>query len=147
MDQTNIHILHYLQENCRSTMKEIGENVGLTSPAVSERIRKLEEDGAILGYHAHINPLSLGNNISAFVEVDVPARHYDRFLTFCNQAEAVIEHHHIIGPYNSMLRVAVHDSEQLESFLSQIKSYGNSQTQIILSTYFTHGSIDETNNF
>lgn len=141
MDQTDLKILHYLQKNSRSTMKEIGENVGLTSPAVSERIRKLEDDGAILGYHAHINPLRLGNNISAFVEVDVAPKHYDRFLVFCHKTEAIIEHHHIIGPYNSMLRVAVHDSQQLEDFLSQLKSYGNSQTQIILSTYFTNGAL------
>ena len=141
MDGTDIKILYNLEKNSRSTMKEIGEDVGLTSPAVSERIRKLEEEGAILGYHATINPLSLGNNISAFVEVDVPPKQYDRFLNFCEKTQAVIEHHHVIGPYNSMLRVSVHDSQQLETFLSKIKSYGNSQTQIILSTYFTHGSL------
>ena len=81
MDHTDKKILQLLQENSRSTMKEIGEHVGLTPPAVSERIRKLEEEGAILGYHAHINPLSLGNNINAFVEVDVPPRNCNIFLS------------------------------------------------------------------
>lgn len=141
MDHTDKEILQLLQENSRSTMKEIGEHVGLTPPAVSERIRKLEEEGAILGYHAHINPLSLGNNINAFVEVDVPPRNYERFLEFCENDVAILEHHHIIGPFNSMLKVAVHDSSQLEMLLSKIKTYGSSQTQIILSTYFSHGSI------
>ncbi|MEG1361843.1 MAG: Lrp/AsnC family transcriptional regulator [Lachnospiraceae bacterium] len=141
MDTTDLKILNILQDNARTTLKEIGFQVGLTSPAVSERIHHLEEEGTILGYSAKINTLHLGQNVSAFVEVDVPPRQYDKFLQFCLDHSGIVEHHHIIGPYNSMLKISVHDSVELERLLYQIKTYGNSQTAVILSTYFTRKDI------
>ncbi|QAT43971.1 Lrp/AsnC family transcriptional regulator [Aminipila luticellarii] len=141
MDNTDINIINILQKNGRSTIKEIGEKVGLTSPAVSERIRRLEGAGIITGYAAELDLSKMGKGISAYVHVDVYPKKYDLFCQFCEETDAIIEHHHIIGVHNSLLRVAVENSEQLESLLGHIKDYGISQTSVLLKSYFKHKNI------
>lgn len=138
MDNTDIKIINILQDNCKTTNKEIGQQVGLTPPAVAERIRRLEDQDVIKGYHAHINDLALGNHVSAFVTVNVEPQHYTAFCQFCEDSTSITEHHHIIGVYNSLLRVAVSDTHQLELLLEKLKKYGVSQTSTLLSTFFTH---------
>lgn len=141
MDNTDLNIINILQKNGRSTIKEIGEKVGLTSPAVTERIRRLEGAEIITGYAAEIDMAKLGKSISAYVNVDVYPKKYDLFCKFCEETDAIIEHHHIIGVHNSLLRVAVENSEQLEVLLGRIKDYGISQTSVLLKSYFKRRDI------
>ncbi len=141
MDNTDINIINILQKNGRSTIKEIGEKVGLTSPAVTERIRRLEGAEVITGYAAQIDMSKLGKAISAYVNVDVYPKKYELFCKFCEETEAIIEHHHIIGVHNSLLRVAVENSDQLEVLLGHIKDYGISQTSVLLKSYFKRREI------
>ena len=84
MDKTDIKILNLLQHNSRSTLKEIASQVNMTSPAISERIRRMEDSGVIEGYHADINPIKLGKTITAFVSVDVNPKLRDGFVEFCS---------------------------------------------------------------
>ncbi|HKM28045.1 MAG TPA: Lrp/AsnC family transcriptional regulator [Anaerovoracaceae bacterium] len=137
MDNTDIKILNCLQENGRATIKEIGAEVNLTSPAVTERIRRMEDNGVIEGYRVQINYMKLGKTIQAFVEVDVEPKKYDAFRKFCEESPAVKSHFHIIGPYNAMLHVVVADSDELASLLAKIQFYGVSQTSVILNTLFS----------
>lgn len=141
MDNTDFNIINILQKNGRSTIKEIGEKVGLTSPAVTERIRRLEGAGVITGYAAELDLSKMGKGISAYVNVDVYPKKYDLFCKFCEETDAIIEHHHIIGVHNSLLRVSVENSSQLESLLGRIKDYGISQTSVLLKSYFKHKDI------
>ncbi len=137
MDQTDIRIVNLLQKNCKITIKEIGSQVGLTSPAVTERIRRLEERGIIEGYHARIDHGAIGNHRSAFMTLEGEPVRDASFCRFCEEHPAITEHHHIIGVYNSLLRVVVPDTDALENLLRSIKKYGNSQTSTLLSTYFS----------
>lgn len=136
LDQTDIQIINALQENGRATIKDIGQKVGLTSPAVRERMDRMEEEGVIEGYTVSINYSKLGRCMSAFVFVDVEPEKYDSFCRFCEQEDVIVQHYHIIGIHNSMLKAAVQDSEELEALLCKIKKYGTSQTDVLLSTYF-----------
>ncbi len=136
MDKTDIKILNILQENSRATLKEIGAKVNLTSPAVAERIRRMEEDDTIKGYHIDVNLQKLGKTITAFVAVDVNPKVRDGFLEFCENNKLIKEHYHILGPYNAMLKVATKDSEELTSLLSNIQVFGVSQTSVILDAMF-----------
>lgn len=138
MDNTDLNIINILQKNGRSTIKEIGKKVGLTSPAVTERLRRLESEEVIQGYTTDINLVKLGKDISAYVHVDVYPKKYELFCEFCEETDSIIEHHHIIGIHNSLLRVSVENSDQLENLLSQIKDYGISQTSVLLKSYFKH---------
>ncbi|MHC1723495.1 MAG: Lrp/AsnC family transcriptional regulator [Aminipila sp.] len=136
MDNTDLNIINILQKNGRSTIKEIGEKVGLTSPAVTERIRRLEGAEIITGYSAEVDRSKLGKAISAYINVDVYPKKYELFCKFCEETDEIIEHHHIIGVHNSLLRVTVENSNQLEVLLSHIKDYGISQTSVLLKSYF-----------
>jgi len=136
MDATDIKILNYLQRDGRASIKEISASVNLSSPAVTERVKRLEEDGVIDGYHADINFLKMGKTIQAFVSVDVDPKKYDTFCKFAEEDPRIQSHYHIIGPYNAMLHVACSDSDDLSELLSLIQFYGMSQTSVILNTPF-----------
>lgn len=145
MDQTDLKIINIIQKNCKTTIKEIGQQVGLTAPAVTERIHRMEDQGIITGYRAIINDIPLGKHISAFVTLNVEPQNYSSFCRFCEETPDIVEHHHIIGVYNSLLRVAVSDTQQLELLLEKLRKYGISQTSTLLSTYFTHKDFKQQN--
>ena len=80
MDITDYKIIEILQEEGRISMKDLGKIVGLTSPAVSERVKRLEEAGVIEGYKAIVNPNALGRAIKAFVHISLPSNKYNEFI-------------------------------------------------------------------
>lgn len=136
MDATDIKIINYLAEHGRATIKEIGQNVSLSSPAVTERIKRLEEQDVIKGYHAEVNYARLGKSMQAMVSVDVDLKKYDKFCEFCRGKESILSLVHIIGPYNALLMVAVADADELSRLLAQINIFGVSQTSVILNKVF-----------
>ena len=141
MDNTDKDILRILQSNSRSTLKDIGNQVNLTSPAVMDRIRKMESSNVIDGYFTKINSNSLGMTMEAFISVDVSQKKYDVFCKFCKDSKNIISHHHIIGPYNAMLQVIVKDSNELSLLLNSLNYFGATQTSVILNTHFTNSII------
>lgn len=136
MDNTDIKIINILQENCKTSTREIGQIVGLTAPAVAERINRLRDAGVIEGFHARINDALLGNHISAFMLINVPPKEYPAFCKYCEENPAIVEHHHIVGLNNVLLKVRVSDSQKLEELLRQIRKYGLSNTSVLLNSYF-----------
>lgn len=136
MDNTDIKIINILQENCKTSTREIGQMVGLTAPAVAERINRLKDTGVIEGFHAQINETLLGNHIGAYMLINVPPKEYTPFCKFCEENPSVVEHHHIVGLNNVLLRVRVGDAQELEVLLRQIRKYGLSNTSVLLSTFF-----------
>ena len=137
VDRTDYKILNLLQEDCRKTLRAIGEEVGLTPPAVAERIRKLEEDGIIEAYRIRIDRTRVDCGMTGFVMVAPEPEKYAAFCAFCEQAPEITEHCHVIGPYNAMLRFAVRDTNDLDVLLTKIKTYGDSRTSVELKTYFS----------
>lgn len=143
MDRTDIRIINLLQENAKLPAKDIGAAVGLSAPAVAERINRLREADVISGFHAKVNDAKMGNGIAAFVSVNVPPAEYASFCAFCEEEPSVAEHHHIIGLNNALIRVRVPDTEALEELLARIRRFGLSNTSVLLSTYFTQKSFPE----
>lgn len=137
VDRTDYKILNLMQEDSRKTLRTIGEQVGLTPPAVAERIRKLEDDGIIRSYQISIDRTRLDCSITGFIMVAPEPEKYAAFCAFCEQASEITEHCHVIGTYNAMLRFAVRDTNALDDLLSRIKVYGDSRTSIELKTYFS----------
>lgn len=119
------------------TLRAIGEQVGLTPPAVAERIRKLEEDKVICAYRVRIDRTRLDCGITGFIMVAPEPERYAAFCSFCEQAPEITEHHHVIGNYNAVLRFAVSDTNALDRLLAKIKPFGDSRTSIELKTYFS----------
>ena len=136
MDRTDYQILNILQQDCRTTLKNIGEQVGLTAPAVSERIRRLEDQGIIESYRIVINRERLNCNMTGFILVKLDPDKYAEFCNFCQSSPSIIAHYHMIGIYNAVLRFAVQGTQDLEELLASIRQFGDSQTSVALKTYF-----------
>ena len=136
MDRTDYQILNLLQHDCRATLKSVGDLVGLTAPAVSERVRRMEEKGVIRSLRIDVDRRRLDCNMTGFILVAPEPEKYNRFCEFCEKAPAIISHYHVIGVFNALLRFSVKDTEELDRLLASIKHFGNSQTSVELSTYF-----------
>ena len=136
MDATDQRILNLLQTDARMTLREIGEQVNLTPPSVSERIHKLEDEGIIEGYRIAIDRAKLGYSVSGYILASPEPAKYAAFCAFCEKHPAITEHHHLIGNYNALLRFSTRDTDELDSLLATIKTYGDSRTSVELKCLF-----------
>lgn len=135
IDTLDERILSELQENGRLTMKALAERVGLSSPAMIERVRRLEERGVLAGYRAIVNPASIGRTLSALVSVDVERRHHEAFLNRLRAAPAVEECHRISGDRAFLIKAHVSSTEELEALIDELADVGaRCSTNIVLST-------------
>jgi Lrp/AsnC family leucine-responsive transcriptional regulator len=134
-----------LQEHARLSFREIGEAIGMTAPAVAERVRRLEDAGVICGYHAEVDLARVGLPIRAFVHLTSNVRQSIRFREAVGGIVEIIECHAITGVESYVLKVAVPSVEHLEGLLWKLKDYGEVRTSLILSSQVMRRSIDQRN--
>ena len=138
LDDLDYLILGTLQRNGRVKRNELAELVGLSLPATSDRLRKLEERGYIAGYTAILDPAKFGKDITAFVQVTVDTSlHYDNFLKHVMQSDEILECHAITGDGSHLLKIRTENTAALERVLSRIQSWKEVQrtrTSVVLST-------------
>src|SRR5467141_3913557 len=123
LDDIDLRILGLLQEDCRTSLVRIGEQVGLSAPAVLERIKKLEAAGVVLGYRALLDARRLGLDITAFIGVLIT--HPDRIADFERKVAAlddVLECHHVTGGYTLLIKAKTANTSSLERLISEIRS-------------------------
>jgi Lrp/AsnC family leucine-responsive transcriptional regulator len=142
-DPVDWHILQLLQENGRTSYAELGRTVGLSAPAVAERIHRMEEAGAIEGYHAHVNPAKVGLPVMAFIRASVPREKYPKFTVLVNQLPQVLECHHVTGVEAFILKVAVASVEELETLVSKLGQYGSTMTSVVMSSPVRRRTIEQ----
>lgn len=133
MDQLDRRILALLCENARMPVKDIARQVSLTSPAVSSRIRKLERDGVIARYTAVLNPQN-ENEINALVSVATLPAQREALTAALQQEPQVRKCFHVTGSHSYIVRVCCPDMASLEHLITQLQAFGQTSTQIILST-------------
>ena len=136
MDRTDYQILNILQADSRTTLRQIGDQVGLTAPAVSERIHRMEEKGIIRDYRIDVDREQLDCSMTGFILVAPEPEKYNSFCEFCQKNPAIISHYHVIGVFNALLRFAVRGTRELDELLSAIKRYGVGGASVQLKTYF-----------
>lgn len=134
LDRIGRKILVALQENARIPLSRLGARVGLSAPAVAERVKKLEESGIIQGYHARIDPVVAGQKVSAFVTLTTETRHYPAIKAMAMQSPQIAACHHISGDASFIIQVRVADVAALESVVARLSAYGQTRTAIVLST-------------
>src|SRR5690349_3643426 len=120
-DDTDIRILGLLQDDCRTPLARIGEQVGLSAPAVLERIKKLEAAGVIDGYHAIVDGRRVGLDVTAFIGVITSDP--DRIGDFERQVSAledVLECHHVTGAFTFLVKVKTASTSTLERLIARI---------------------------
>ncbi len=139
LDAIDLQILALLQEHCKMPLAKIGQRVGLSAPAVIERIKKLEESGVITGYTATLDTRKLGCDITAFIGVltSHPKSIGDVEQQIESRAE-VLECHHVTGSYTLLLKVKTANTTTLEELISHLRSIegvSRTETMIVLSTH------------
>lgn len=139
MDPIDYKILDLLQRDARITQMEIAAAVGLSQPSVADRIRKLDEGGAVLGYVARLDPRNMGNDIRAFIGVRVShPRHHDAFTRRIQQIAEVQECHRVAGLDSYLLKVVTRNTGTLDELISnllrRIPGVTRTTTTIVLAT-------------
>ncbi|WP_298239082.1 Lrp/AsnC family transcriptional regulator [uncultured Algibacter sp.] len=133
LDSINSKILKCLQENARLSNAEIGRRVGISSPAVSERIKKMEDLGIIEGYKTIVSPFEIGYQLKAIITLRAFMGKLKPFLEKVKTYDEVINCYRITGDENIVMEVVLKNQKHLEAFIDQLISYGESKTQIVLS--------------
>lgn len=133
LDNTDKNILEELSRNSRLTMKELGEKVHLTGPAVSARVAKLEDRGIIEGYAIKINPAKLGLFVHAFITIITQSTNHQPYLLFLkSQEENIIHHYKISGDGCYLLECRFTSNEKLNDFLEALNHYANYKLSIVI---------------
>ena len=134
--------LSLLAKNARMPVKEIAEQVALTSPAVSSRIHKLETDGIISGYTVVLNRPADRVYVDALISLSVTPSHRDELVELMQNSKEVLQCYHVTGAYTFLIKVSCGSMPQLEHLILQFQKLGTTSTQIILSTPVNHGDLE-----
>lgn len=135
IDTLDERIIAALQENGRLTMKALAEHVGLSSPAMIERVRRLEERGVIAGYRAIITPAAIGRPITAIINAEVDYQSIPGFIEMIQNDQSVVEAHRTTGASNFLLKVHVADTDALEELVDELSSTGaRCEASLVLSS-------------
>ena len=141
LDDTGWRILRALQENARLSFSELGLRVGLSSPAVAERVRRLEDAGIIKGYHAEIDTSKVGYPITAIIRMQVQGERCTRFSASVQDIPEVLECYRLTGSDSLIMKVMVSNVEHLEAIIDRLSVHGQLTTSIVLSTAVTRRMI------
>jgi Lrp/AsnC family transcriptional regulator, leucine-responsive regulatory protein len=138
LDEISWHVLEELQKNARISFAELGRRVGLTLPAVAERVRKMEDAGIITGFRAELDPAKIGLPIAAFIRISVVGDVFARIAKAVREMPEVLECHRGTGADSFTLKVAVESVQHLERLIDKLTPFGTTSTSIVLSTLVKH---------
>lgn len=142
LDETGWHILEALQENARLSFSELGQRVGLSSPAVAERMRRMEDAGIITGYRAEINTAKIGFPITAIIRMSTPpGERCTRVIASAEEVPEVLECYRVTGADALVMKVMASSIEHLESIIDHLSQHGQLTTSIVLSKPVTRRTV------
>ena len=133
LDATNRQLLGELQADARLSNAELGRRVGLSSPAVAERIRRLEQEGVIRGYRAEVDPRAVGLGLSVLVRVRPAPRQLAVVAELARQCEEVVECHRVTGDDCFVMTAHVRDVGHMEELIDRFAASGQTTTSVMQS--------------
>ncbi|MEW6736866.1 MAG: Lrp/AsnC family transcriptional regulator [Acidobacteriota bacterium] len=133
-DIVNLRILVELQNDPRLTMSELGRRIGLSSPAVTERVRRLEEMGVIQGYRLDLNPTALGLPIAAYIRIRPNPGQLPKIAEIAQCIPEIVECYRVTGEDCFILKVYLPSIDQLDRILDTFLLYGTTTTSLIQSS-------------
>jgi Lrp/AsnC family transcriptional regulator, leucine-responsive regulatory protein len=134
LDATNRLILDELQQDARMTLAELGRRVGLSSPAVADRLQRLERDGVITGYRAQVDPRALGYTLAVVIRIRPAPRQIAKVAELAHMTPEIVECHRITGEDCFFMKAHVRDVEHLEELIDRFVVYGQTTTSIVQSS-------------
>ncbi len=141
IDDLNWKILQCLQDNARASFAEIGRKVGLTSPAVAERVKRMEDLEIIEGYSVKVSHAKTGHQLKAIITLRAFMGKLKPFLSIVTGFDEVLNCYRITGNENIVMEVIFKDQFHLEKFIDKLIQYGETRTHIILSNVVSHAPI------
>jgi Lrp/AsnC family leucine-responsive transcriptional regulator len=144
LDATGWQILCALQEDARLSYSELGRRVGLSLPAVAERVHRLEDAGIITGYRAQVNTAKLGYPIMAFIRMSLTRDRDPQVSAIVREMPEILECHRITGSDCFVMRAVVSSVSHLETLIDRLSVYGELVTSIVLSSPVTTRTIRPT---
>jgi Lrp/AsnC family transcriptional regulator, leucine-responsive regulatory protein len=133
LDETNLRLLGELQRDARLSIAELGRRVGLSSPAVAERVKRLELEGVIAGYRAEIDPRRLGYSLGVIIRIRPNPRQVADVAALARDTPEVIECHRVTGEDCYVMTAYVRDVEHLEAVIDRFVAYGQTTSAIMQS--------------
>ena len=134
LDAVNRRILEELQRDPSMTMSELGRRIGMSSPSVTERVRRLEEAGVIRGYRLDLNPAALGLPVGLYIRIRPNSGQLPRIAELAQQIPEVVECHRVTGEDCFIVKAYIPAIEQLDRLLDSFLLYGATTTSIIQSS-------------
>jgi Lrp/AsnC family leucine-responsive transcriptional regulator len=134
LDTTDINLLHELEIDARLSLAELGRRVGLSSPAVADRLERLEADGVIAGYRAEIDPRALGYELAVVLRIRPAPRELKKVAELAQRTPEVVECHRITGDDCYLMKAHVRDVGHMEEVIDRFAIYGQTTTSIVQSS-------------
>ncbi|MGH2776277.1 MAG: Lrp/AsnC family transcriptional regulator [Actinomycetota bacterium] len=134
LDPVNLRLLDELSRNPRITMSELARRVGMSSPAVTDRVQRLETGGIITGYRVDLDPRAMGWPVAAFVRIRPGPGQLTRIAELAQQTPEVVECHRITGEDCFLLKVYVTEIDKLEEVLDRFLMFGQTTSSIVQSS-------------
>jgi len=141
LDEINWKILKCLQQNARQSNTDIAKKVGVTSPAVAERIRKMEDGGVIEGYFAKICHTETNHQLKAIITLRAFMGRLKPFLETVKTFDEVVNCYRITGNENIIMEVVLKNQQHLEQLIDRLITYGETRTHIVLSNIVNNNPI------
>jgi len=139
LDPVDWKLLELLQADARLTFAELGRRVSLSAPAVGERVRRLESEGVVTGWHAAVDLAKLGFPLQAVVRIIASGKHSEQITEQVKAVPEVLECHRVTGEDSHVVRAAVRSVEHLESLIKHLAPQdGDTITSVILNTPVAH---------
>ena len=135
IDRVDKEILKLLQQNGRLSLKTIAEKTFLSSPAVSARIERMENDGIILGSAAKVSPIRMGYHILAYINLNVQPEDKNKCYKYAESIPNILECSSVTGEYSVIMKAAFESTMKLDTFLGQLQKFGKTSTQIVFATH------------
>jgi Lrp/AsnC family leucine-responsive transcriptional regulator len=136
LDDTDLALLAELQQDARLSLAELGRRVGLSAPAVADRLKRLEDEGVIAGYRAEIDPRALGYGLSAVLRVRPDGRQLPKIAGIARDTPEVVQCERVTGDDCFVMKVHVRDVQHLEEVLDRFTPFGRTTTSIVQSAPF-----------
>ncbi len=134
LDEVNVRVLAELEADPRITMSALARGVGMSAPAVTERVQRLEQAGVITGYRLEVDPAALGYPVTVFARIRTSTGRLDRFTDFAATVPEVVECYRITGEDCFLLKMRIPALDQLAALLDRFLLYGQTTTSIVVGT-------------
>jgi Lrp/AsnC family leucine-responsive transcriptional regulator len=138
MDEKTFQLLAILVEDARLSFNALARRVGLSPPAVAERVRRLEDDGIVTGYRAELARSEIGLPVTAFLRLSCSGAKFQAVKRLALELPEVLECHHITGESCFLIKLAAPSVSALEALIERFREHGAAESSVVLSTVVEH---------